>query len=203
MSKIKICGLKREEDISFINIAKPDFAGFVFAGTKRKIDFNTADRFRNMLDKNIQSAGVFVNEKIDNIVKLCKQGTISLVQLHGDEDEEYIKDLKEKIKITIVKVIKVSSKICNIDRIDTKADFILFDSFSADEYGGSGKSFDWDLIKNCSKPFFIAGGINKNNIKEVEKKLNPYCIDLSSGVETDGVKDLKKIIEIVNIARKK
>ena len=198
MPKIKICGLKREEDVSFVNIAKPDYAGFVFAGVKRKIDFNTAARFRSLLDDKIQSIGVFVNDKIDNIINLCEDKIIDLVQLHGGEYESYIGRLKERIKNPVVKAVRVKDKICSAA---TKADFMLFDTYSSSEYGGSGKIFDWDLLKECRSPFFLAGGLNKENIAEAVKKVNRYCVDLSSGVETNGVKDLNKIIETVKILR--
>jgi phosphoribosylanthranilate isomerase len=198
MPKIKICGLKREEDVSFVNAAKPDYTGFVFAGVKRKIDFNTAAKFRSLLDDKVQSVGVFVNDKIDNIVNLCEDKIINLVQLHGGEDESYIGRLKERIKTPIVKVVRVKDKIYSAA---TKADFVLFDAYSSSEYGGSGKVFDWDLLKECKKPFFLAGGLNKDNVVVAVKKLNPYCVDLSSGVEKNGVKDLNEIIEMVKILR--
>jgi phosphoribosylanthranilate isomerase len=200
MPKIKICGLKREEDVSFVNAAKPDYAGFVFAGVKRKIDFNTAAKFRYLLDDKVQSVGVFVNDKIDNIVNLCEDKTINLVQLHGGEGESYICRLKERIKNPIVKVVRVKDKIYSVV---TKADFVLFDTYSSSEceYGGSGKVFDWDLLKEYRKPFFLAGGLNKGNIVAAVKKMNPYCVDLSSGVEKNGVKDLNEIVEMVKILR--
>ncbi|MCA6071736.1 MAG: phosphoribosylanthranilate isomerase [Endomicrobium sp.] len=199
MSKIKICGLKRLEDINFVNVAKPDYVGFVFAGMKRKIDFNTAAKFKSLLDSNMQVVGVFVNEPLDNIVGLCEDKIIDLVQPHGDEDEFYISKLKEKVKQPIIKVVRVKEKICYIN---TKADFTLFDTRSNFEYGGGGKVFDWNLIKGYKKPFFIAGGLNKDNIEKALTELKPYCVDLSSGVETNGVKDLKKIKEVIEIIRK-
>jgi phosphoribosylanthranilate isomerase len=198
MPKIKICGLKREEDVIFVNSAKPDYAGFVFAGVKRKVDFNIAARLRSLLDDKIQSVGVFVNDKIDNIVSLCEDKIINLVQLHGEEDESYISRLKERIKNSVIKAVRVKDKIYSVA---TKADFVLFDTYSSSECGGSGKVFDWDLLKECKRSFFLAGGLNKDNIAAAVKKLNPYCIDLSSGVETNGVKDLNKIIEMVKILR--
>ncbi len=198
MPKIKICGLKREADVSFVNVTSPDYAGFVFAGVKRKIDFNTAAKFRSLLDDKVQSVGIFVNDKIDNIVDLCEDKIISLVQLHGGEDESYIGRLKKRIKNPVVKVVRVKDKIYGVA---TEADFVLFDTYSNSEHGGSGKVFDWDLLKECRKPFFLAGGLNKDNIVAAVKKLNPYCVDLSSGVETDGVKDLNKIIDMVKILR--
>jgi phosphoribosylanthranilate isomerase len=207
MSRIKICGLKREEDIMFLNIAKPDYAGFVFAGSKRKIDLNTAAKFRALLDDNIFSIGIFVNDNEKNIISLCKNEIINLVQLHGDEDEYYISKLRDKIKQPIIKVVRISNISCiykedeTFKIIDTKADFVLFDTYDDSQYGGTGKVFDWEVLNGYKNPFFIAGGLNKDNIVEVIRKLNPYCVDLSSSVETDGVKDFNKIFEIVKIVR--
>ncbi|GHT52028.1 N-(5'-phosphoribosyl)anthranilate isomerase [Endomicrobiia bacterium] len=199
MTKIKICGLKREEDIGFVNIAKPDYIGFVFAGEKRKIDFNTATKLKSLLNKEIQTVGVFVNIDVDNILNLCRDCIIDLVQLHGDEDELYVSKLKEKVKQPIIKVVRVKEKIRDIK---TKADFTLFDMHNDFEYGGCGKVFDWSLIRQYKQPFFLAGGLNKDNIEKALTELKPYCIDLSSGVETDGIKDLNKIKEIIQIVRK-
>jgi len=197
MAKIKICGLKRKEDIEFVNAAKPDFAGFVFAGEKRKIDFKTAETFRAALDENILSAGVFINEPIENVIALRKEKIINLIQLHGGESEEYINELKEKTGSEIIKTIKINAHTSK-DDLNTKADFLLFDSG-----GGSGKTFDWNLIKGVKeKPFFLAGGLNKDNVIKAIELLNPHCVDISSGVETDGVKDFEKIKEIIKIVRK-
>ncbi|MDR1122604.1 MAG: phosphoribosylanthranilate isomerase [Endomicrobium sp.] len=199
MVKIKICGLKREEDINFVNIARPDYIGFVFAGEKRKIDFNIATKLKSLLNKKIQTVGVFVNSDMESIVSLCKDCVINLVQLHGDEDEFYISKLKEKIKQPIIKAIRVKEKIYSIN---IKADFVLFDTYTNFEYGGCGKVFDWNLVKEYKQSFFLAGGLNKDNIENALTELNPYCVDLSSGVERNGVKDLNKIKEVVQIIRK-
>ena len=199
MIKIKICGLKREEDIKYVNAAKPDYAGFVFAGTKRKISFEEAAKFKSFLDKDIKSVGVFVNEKIDNITMLCADNVIDFVQLHGDEDEAYIYRLKERINKPVIKAVRIKHK---VQDFDTKADFVLFDTYASGEYGGTGKTFEGKLIQEYKKPFFIAGGINAKNVTEIIKDLNPYCVDISSGVETNGVKDFEKIKEIVDIVRK-
>jgi phosphoribosylanthranilate isomerase len=194
VSKIKICGLKRKEDIEYVNLAKPDYAGFVFAGVKRKIDFKTAARLRSLLNKNIESVGVFVNEPIENISAFCKDKIIDIIQLHGDEDGQYIDALRRKVGNEIIKAVKIQQGIMSEDI--SKADFILFDSDA-----GCGKTFDWNLIQGYDKPFFLAGGLNKDNMEKALKTLNPYCVDLSSGVETDGVKDFGKISEIVKIVR--
>lgn len=199
MTKIKICGIKRKEDIEYLNELKPDFAGFVFAGTKRKIDFETAAEFRSLLDKDIRTVGVFVNERISNILNFCENGTIDYIQLHGDEDEAYIYRLKEKTDKPIIRTIKVKDKVTKT--VSLGEDHILFDTYSEKEYGGSGKSFDLDIIKDFKGDFFLAGGLNKNNIKQAIEKLNPFCIDLSSGVETNDKKDFNKIKEVIDIVR--
>ncbi|MDR3112291.1 MAG: phosphoribosylanthranilate isomerase [Elusimicrobiota bacterium] len=198
MAKIKICGLTRECDIGFVNLSQPDFAGFVFAGTKRKIDFKTAKNLSDRLDKNIKAVGVFVNEALENIIYALENKIIDIVQLHGDEDEEFIKILKSKINVPVIKVFRVNGKITTIK---TSADFVLFDTFSAFEYGGTGETFDWNLIKNCKGNFFVSGGLNLQNLENVIKNLNPYCIDLSSGVETNGVKDSCKILDVIKLTR--
>jgi len=192
MTKIKICGLKRIEDVDYVNQAMPDYAGFVFAGEKRKISFETARQLKNRLDKRIQAVGVFINEPLENVVKLCKDGIIDLIQLHSDEDEWYIAKLKEQTDKQIIKAVKVVNSTFHIPL----STLPLFDSGY-----GSGKTFDWNLIKSYKKPFFLAGGLNRDNLKQAIEELQPYCVDLSTGVETNGVKDLAKILEVVKIAR--
>lgn len=201
MNKIKICGLSRQCDIDAVNIAKPDFIGFVFADkSKRKVSFETALSLKNHLDKNIKSVGVFVNNDIDFIVSLVKSDIIDIVQLHGDEDESYIQLLKSKIKAPIIKAVRVKSTedILSADKLSV--DYLLLDTYTKGEYGGSGKTFDWKMIPEISKPYFLAGGLNIENIKSA-LKVNAYCLDVSSGAETDGKKDKEKIIEIVKTVR--
>lgn len=201
MSKIKICGLSRECDIDFVNTAKPDFIGFVFAEkSKRRVDFDTALKLRNQLDKNIQAVGVFVNNDMDFVLSLVNSGVIDLIQLHGDEDENYILSLKEKTSAKIIRAVRVKTTedILSADRLPV--DYILLDTYTKGEYGGSGKTFDWNMIPKISKPYFLAGGLNAENIKSA-LKVGAYCLDVSSGAETDGKKDKDKIIKIVNTVR--
>lgn len=201
MSKIKICGLSRECDIDFVNIAKPDFIGFVFAEkSKRRVDFDTALKLKNQLDKNIQAVGVFVNNDMDFVLSLVNNGIIDLIQLHGDEDENCIMSLKEKTSAKIIKAVRVKTTE-NILRADKlPVDYLLLDTYTKGEYGGSGKTFDWNMIPKISKPYFLAGGLNAENIKSA-LKVGAYCLDVSSGAETDGKKDKDKIIKIVNTVR--
>ncbi|MDR2967018.1 MAG: phosphoribosylanthranilate isomerase [Methanobacteriaceae archaeon] len=190
--KIKICGLRREEDVAIVNKYKPDLIGFVFAESKRRINFNQAIKLKKNLNKDILVVGVFVDAKIQDITCLIEKKIIDIVQVHGNEDEEYIANLKEfDESIKIIKAILVKSK-DDIKRWEnSQVDYILLDSGK-----GSGKTFNWDLIGNIKKPFFIAGGINSENVDEVAK-FNPFGIDLSSGAEENGFKSSKKIAKIM------
>lgn len=189
--KIKICGLFRDCDIDYVNEAKPDFAGFVFAKSHRQVSEETVQKLKNKLDKNILSVGVFVNEDINKIKEICHANIIDFVQLHGDEDDNYINELKKVCDKKIIKAIKVKSGEDIIRWRNCQADCLMFDAGM-----GGGKTFDWNLLKDFIRPYFLAGGINIENVDEAIK-LNPYCIDVSSGVETNKVKDKDKILNIV------
>lgn len=189
-TKLKICGLKREEDILMANEIKPEYIGFVFAKSKRQVNLEKALFLKSKLDKMIKSVGVFVNEPIENVVKTVKSKAIDIVQLHGDEDSSYILKLKREVNIPIIKAIKVNKDFRNIVEFND-AEYLLIDSG-----GGSGKTFDWSLDLKFNKPLFIAGGISLANIEEAYKRFKPYAFDLSSSVETNGYKDLKKMKEI-------
>ena len=198
MTKIKICGLTSMNDIKAVNAALPDYAGFVFAvGSKRQITPQTAEKLRYTLDSRIKAVGVFVNQDAEFITELCKNGIIDLIQLHGDEDENYISMIKNKTGKKIIKAFPISEK---LPAIDTNADFILFDSKSAMR-GGSGISFNWKLLQDkIAKPFFLAGGLYTGNIAKA-LSLGAYCLDISSGVETNQKKDTEKIYLFTKKAR--
>ena len=197
--KIKICGLKRNEDIEYVNEALPDYIGFVFSKSRRQVTLQQAYDLKRDLNSRIKSVGVFVNEPQDMIAELAKNGIIDLAQLHGNEDNVYISKLREKTdgKVKIIKAISISN-VFSIDQInEIDADFFLLDNGS----GGTGKAFDYSLIKNkVNDRIFLAGGINAGNIKNAVS-LNPYCIDVSSGAESDGIKDREKIIKLVRSIR--
>ena len=197
MSKIKICGLKREEDILYANDLMPDYIGFVFAGEKRKISFDQARLLKRKLNKRISAIGVFVNEDIDNVASLANDNTIDIIQLHGDEDNEYIDKLRSKTDKKIIKSVRVKSKDDIINSKNINSDYLLFDSFTDKMYGGSGVSFDHSLLPENKRNFFLAGGIKEEDIKNIVENMNPYCIDVSSSVETDGFKDYEKMKKIV------
>ena len=194
MKKIKICGLKRREDIEYVNKYQPDYIGFVFAGKKRKLTYDQVVDLKKYLTSSIQVVGVFVNEDISFVEKLVKEHVIDLVQLHGQEDQKYIQALKEKVDVSIIKAIQIK----NEDSFNEHyvVDYYLYDHGT----GGTGESFDWSMLKEVDKPVFLAGGINLLNVDDALKK-NVYALDVSSGVETDGFKDEKKIKKIVRRVR--
>ena len=189
MMRIKVCGLTRKCDIDYVNEALPDYAGFVFAESKRKVSVDKAFTLKRGLNPLIKAVGVFVDQDISFIRDLLKRGIIDIVQLHGHEDEEYI----SAVGAPVIKAVRLGKK---EEKTDYPVDYLLFDSPSA----GSGKTFDWSLIPKTGKPFFLAGGINIGNISEA-MAINPFAIDVSSGVETDGAKDREKILEIVRSVR--
>lgn len=194
MKKIKICGLKRREDIEYVNKYQPDYIGFVFAGKKRKLTYDQVVDLKKYLTSSIQVVGVFVNEDISFVEKLVKEHVIDLVQLHGQEDQKYIQALKEKVDVSIIKAIQIKNEDSFNEHYDV--DYYLYDHGT----GGTGESFDWSMLKEVDKPVLLAGGINLLNVDDALKK-NVYALDVSSGVETDGFKDEKKIKKIVRRVR--
>lgn len=197
MAKIKICGLSRYEDIEIVNEVLPDYIGFVFADSRRKVSDPVASELRKRLNPGIKVVGVFVNEDILHITELCKQGIIDIVQLHGDEDEGYLESLRSKIDNEIIKAVRVRSAEDILKTSELECDYLLFDAFHKEQYGGSGKTFDWTVVTRPGKPYFLAGGLNQDNILQAVKLLQPYAVDISSGVETDGFKDADKIRNII------
>ena len=199
MVKIKICGLRRLEDISIVNRYKPDYVGFVFADSKRKVSHDFAYEMKSNLSSDIVSVGVFVDADIGEIVELFDRGIIEIAQLHGLESEDYINKLRENTngELKIINAIEMSDEMDLLEYDNSISDYLLLDSGK-----GSGKTFDWGLIrKDLNKEFFLAGGINISNIADAIEEFNPYAIDLSSGVETDGFKDELKIKEIMEVIR--
>ena len=198
MNKVKICGLSRLEDIHTVNHVVPDFIGFVFAKSHRQVDERKAFLLKEKLDSKIKAVGVFVNQEIDFIVNLIDKGIIDLVQLHGDEDEQYIKQLKEGCSCQVIKAIGIESV---LPKLPEGADYFLFDTLSH-QRGGTGESFDWGVLKNYNgTPYFLAGGLNIDNVCTALRLLSPFCIDVSSGVEIDGIKDAEKIYKFVSLVR--
>ena len=201
MIKIKVCGLTRIEDIDFVNEYLPEYIGFVFADSKRKVDDNTAAILKAELDDRIRAVGVFVNEPIEHIVKLCQSKTIDIIQLHGDEDFNYMNQLKREIANPIIKAVRVKS-MEQIEKMQSApCDYLLLDTAVQNQYGGSGLSFDRNLIPLKCRLYFLAGGLNPENVTAALIESSPYCVDVSSGVETNGIKDKEKIKQFIHNVR--
>ena len=193
MTKIKFCGMKTLDDIFAANEIFPEYVGFVFAQkSKRYVTPAQAEKFRAALSKKILAVGVFVNEKISTVAELLNNGIIDAAQLHGNEDNAYIKNLRA---LTVKPIIKAFL----IDAVseESLADFILIDSGA-----GSGKTFDWRQI-NFKREYFLAGGLTPENVGEAIKLLKPFAVDVSSGIETDGRKDFKKMATFAEVVRRK
>jgi len=198
MSKVKICGMSRMEDIAAVNNALPDYIGFVFARSRRQIGERTAAMLKEQLDTRIIAVGVFVNEKVEAIANLHRNGIIDMVQLHGDEDAGYIARLKDYCGCLVIKAIGVDSE---LPPLPDKPDYLLFDKLS-EQRGGSGKVFDWGVLTEFNGlPYFLAGGLTAANVTNAISLLSPFCVDVSGGVETDGIKDANKIYEFVRLVR--
>jgi len=201
MTKVKICGLSRPIDIDMVNTVLPDYIGFVFAKSRRQVTEVMAKELKERLLPQIQAVGVFVNEELEKIMHLCKDGIIDLIQLHGDEDENYIRELRKGVKNPIIKAVRVRNTKDIEEAAKLTCDYLLLDTYKEGLYGGSGEIFDWSVITKIEKPFFLAGGLHTENILQAISQANPYCIDVSSGVETDGIKDRNKIIDIITKVR--
>ena len=203
MTKIKICGLTRTEDIEMVNEFLPDYIGFVFAKSRRQVSAEQAKELKNKLRPAIKAVGVFVNEKPENIAEIANQGIIDLIQIHGDEDAAYCAQLRKLTQAPIIKVVRVEREddFAGIEEFD--CDYYLFDTLSSKEYGGTGKAFDHSILynKEIKKPFFVAGGLNQDNVAAVIEVIKPFGVDTSGGVETDGIKDVNKIKEFIKQGR--
>lgn len=203
---IKLCGIRRTEDIEYVNEVNPDFIGFILAeGYRRTVSPEFAAVLMKGLRCGAKAVGVFVDQPVEFVSEAVKKIGLYAVQLHGNENPDYIAELR---KHTSAKIWKAARVRCREDifRADKSgADMLVLDSFSESAAGGTGKTADWELIKSTPTdlPYLLAGGIDINNISEAMKILPEGCgIDVSSGIETDGVKDLSKIKAIMKIVRK-
>lgn len=197
--KIKLCGLTRPCDIETVNELQPDYIGFVFAKKSRRyVSPEKAEELKAMLAPGIQAVGVFVNEEPEQIVSLLEAGTIDVAQLHGQEGEREIRRLRELTDHPLIQAFRIDTE-QDVERANAStADYVLLDSGA----GGTGTVFDWDLLQAIRRPYFLAGGLDTENLGTVKAKLNPYGIDVSSGIETDGYKDKEKMTAFVAAARK-
>lgn len=197
MTKIKLCGIQRYEDIDVVNELLPDYIGFVFAKKgKRFISYDMAKALKKRLDKRVKAVGVFVNESIENIIYLVRNDIIDLIQLHGDEDREYISKLKKYVNTPVIKAFRIKSKSDINNLYKEGSDFILFDAGA-----GDGKTLDESILKDFKDDYFLAGGLSPENIYEKITALHPFGVDVSSGIETDGKKDADKMRKFVKLVR--
>ena len=196
MVKIKLCGLTRRCDIEWANELLPDYVGFVFAGSRRRVTDGQAAQLRKILREDIPAVGVFVDEPIDHVAALVRQGVIQMVQLHGTEDEGFIRELRRAVSVPVIQAFSVRSPEDIQDAGKSSADFILLD-YGA---GGTGQAFDWSLAAALDRPYFLAGGLHPGNAAAAAE-LRPFAVDVSSGIETEGVKDRQKMIEFVRRIR--
>lgn len=198
MTKIKICGLRREQDIRYANELMPDYIGFVFLkGKMRYVTFEEAAHLRSLLDPAIPAVGVFVNEPAENVIRLLQAGTIQIAQLHGQEDEAYAEELRRAGDHCIIRAFAVRSSEDIHRAFAFPADYPLLDNGK-----GTGETFDWSLFQEQEKPFFLAGGLSSENVKEAIECFHPYAVDVSSGVETDGFKDYEKMKAFMDAVRR-
>lgn len=199
MTKIKLCGLTRPCDIETANILKPEFIGFVFAPKSRRyLPPEKAAELKRALQPGIRAVGVFVNEAPETVAKLLGAGIIDIAQLHGSEGEAYIRQLRTLTGKPIIKAFRIETPQYIRTAENSSADHVLLDSGA----GGTGTSFDWALLKAIERPYFLAGGLGLHNIREAIDTLDPYGVDVSSGIETGGLKDKEKMAAFVAAVRK-
>ena len=224
--KVKMCGISKVETIPAIIDSKPDYMGLVFAPSKRQVTVEQAKTLveelykQNVVGNNseaeqtepvtsldtassetIKTVGVFVNETIENLLKIAEEVKLDVIQLHGDEDESFIQILKEQSNVEVWKAVQVRSAADAEKWIDSSADMLLFDAYHKDERGGTGEVFDWSSLDAFERPFMLAGGIDSTNVARAIRTVRPYGIDISSGIETEGVKDDEKMKAFTNIVR--
>lgn len=221
--KVKMCGISKVETIPAVVDAKPDYMGLVFAPSKRQVTVDQAKTLVEELHKQyanrynrdaeqcsnqtlihqefIKTVGIFVNEMLENLVTIATEVNLDVVQLHGDEDEAFIQSLKERTNVEVWKAVQIRSAADAEAWIDSSADMLLFDAYHKDERGGTGEVFDWSCLDEFERPFMLAGGIDGTNVARAIRTVRPYGIDISSGIETEGVKDDKKIKAFTNIVR--
>lgn len=198
--KLKFCGLTREADIRAANETRPDYIGFVFAESRRRVTDEQVARLRALLSPGIQAVGVFVNDDPTHIALLANRGVIDLIQLHGSESAAYIQRLRTMTAAPIICALRVGKQTDIKQAESNLVDFLLLDTYTKDAYGGSGRTFDWSLIGEVGKPYFLAGGLNESNIPHA-MRTGAYALDLSSGIETDGVKDAEKMRRVTALVK--
>lgn len=198
MTKIKLCGLTCLQDVETANELEPDYVGFVFAPKSRRyVSPETAAELKRALKPSIQAVGVFVREEPERIASLLEAGMIDLAQLHGGESGEDVRRLKALTDRPVIQAFRIESREDVLAAEESPADLVLLDAGA----GGTGTCFDWGLIRDMKRPYFLAGGLDEDNVAEAIKRLSPYGVDVSSGIETDGRKDREKMQRFTAAAR--
>ena len=199
MTRIKLCGLTRPEDIAAANALQPEYIGFVFAAkSKRAVSREMAAALKAQLSPQIQAVGVFVNETPEAVASLLNTGIIDIAQLHGQENETYIQRLRKLTNKPLIQAVRVTDAASLANAQKSPADLILLDSGA----GGTGTSFDWTLLDKFERPYFLAGGLDPDTVGDAVKRFHPYAVDVSSGIETAGKKDPAKMAAFVAAVRK-
>ena len=195
--KIKICGLTRPEDIACVNRLLPDYIGFVcWPGSRRFVSEEQAARLKAALSSEIRAVGVFVDAPVEEITALLQKGVIDMAQLHGEESEEDVCRIRELTGKPVIRAVKVGCRRDVEEWQGSAADYLLFDSGM-----GSGRTFDWSLLEEVKRPYFLAGGLGADNLEQVLARVRPYGVDVSSSLETDGYKDPEKIRRVMELVR--
>ena len=198
MTKIKLCGLCREQDILYANRVRPDFAGFVLAEKSRRfVPAQELSRLRRIQDPGILAVGVFVDEDPEKVAACLNQGLIDLAQLHGHEDDTYIRKLRTLTRKPLIQAFRIRTEEDALRAQESAADHILVDSGA-----GTGRVFDWTLLQSIKRPYFLAGGLSDVNVQDAVRTLHPFAVDVSSGIESDGKKDMEKMAAFVSAVRK-
>ena len=196
-TELKICGLSRLEDVIAVNRHGADYAGFVFfEKSKRYVDPYKANELIELLRSDIKPVGVFMDEPLDNVIRIARISGVEMVQLHGHESEEYVEYVKRTLDRPVIKAYKASEEGALEKASNSNADYVMIDSGA-----GSGKKFDWSILMDFKRDYFLAGGLDPESVGEAIRMLEPVAVDVSSGVETDGIKDEKKIAEFIKAVR--
>jgi phosphoribosylanthranilate isomerase len=196
MTMVKFCGIRTPADTAIVNRLRPEFIGMVFVpGRKRTIGIDTAVDINNNLDPDIIPVGVFSDPTMEDILRVTDTNAIRIVQLHGNESEEFIEEVGERTGLPVIKAFTVRTREDVEEACRTKADYVMFDSGA-----GTGRTFDWSVLEDSPRPFFLAGGLNPDNVYEAIIRLHPLAVDVSSGIETEDNKDefkMQRFIESV------
>lgn len=197
-TKVKFCSLRRPEDVDFVNELLPDYIGYIFSRRfKRFVEPELALEMTEKLDRRIVPVGVFVNEPQEYILNIVDDEIIRMIQLHGNESEDYILELKFKSGLAVIKYFRIESE-ADIEKANNSAaDYVLLEGGSP----GNAAAFDYSLLEGMTRPYILAGGLNPDNVKQRIELTHPYAVDTSSGVETDGVKDFEKMKRFIESCR--